>query len=146
MPTKSDLISSARSFIGAPYKASGAQACGMNCIGAFVLWLRKAGLTELADEAEPYVNYARPLSAGDMLRRLQASKHLKLVRPKRLIVGNMILIRFGGDPQHVAIITESSPHTTVIHASRVIEKVVEQYIPSDWYVQAEFAFLGLEES
>lgn len=146
MPTRNDLVSASLLHEGEPYLASGAQVCGMNCLGAFVLWLREAGLTALADEAEPFVNYRRPIEPGDMLRRLYASKHLDLVRPKKLRAGNMILVKFGDEPQHVALITTSRPYTSVIHACGRVGKVLEQNMPPEWLISAEFRFLGLSDS
>ena len=146
MPTRNDLVSVSLLHKGELYLASGAQTCGMNCLGAFVLWLREAGLADLADEAEPFVNYRRPIVPGDMLRRLCASKHLGLVRPKKLQAGNMILIRFVDDPQHVALVTTSHPYTSVVHACGRVGEVLEQNIPPEWLISAEFRFLGLSDA
>ena len=112
---------------------------------AFILFV-VTGLTDLADEAEPFVNYRRPIEPGDMLRRLCDSKHLDIVRPKKFQAGNMILIKFDKDPQHVALITTSRPYTSVIHACGRVGKVLEQNIPPEWLVSAEFRFVGLSDS
>ncbi|KKK85747.1 hypothetical protein LCGC14_2770190, partial [marine sediment metagenome] len=83
---------------------------------------------------------------GDMLRRLCASKHLDLVRPKKLRAGNMLLIKFDNDPQHVALVTTSHPYTSVVHACSRVGRVLEQNIPPEWLISAEFRFLGLSDA
>ncbi len=142
MPTREALIKEALSWVGRPYKPSGAQENGANCLGCMVGILRNlGGLEDLVAEATPHVNYRRPVKSGELMRLLIASKHLVLIRPAKLEVGNLLLLRIQGEPQHLALLVEPR---IVIHADAQRGRVIHHGLPDDWVIAAEFRIKGIE--
>ena len=127
----------------APVRPSGSQRVGVNCLGLFVGIIRElGGFEEMVTEAESHVGFSTPTSTGDFLRKMKASKHLKLVRPTKLRPGNFVLLFTRDGPQHLAIVTEPG---VILHASSRKKKVVEHILPSAWQIAAEFEVVGLED-
>ncbi len=142
MLTKQALIQEAVKWIGRPYSAAGTQECGANCLGVFGGILRNlGGLENLVAEIEKHAKYARPVRSGDLFRCLIASKYLETIRPRKMEPGNFLLIRFSGEPQHMAIITEPG---IVLHASGLHKRVIRHGLPRDWKVVCEFKIVGLQ--
>ncbi len=142
MLTKQALVQEAVKWIGRPYSASGTQECGANCLGVFGGILRNlGGLEGLVAEIEKHAKYARPIHSGQLFRLLTTSKYLETIRPKRLETGNFLLIRFAGEPQHMAIITEPG---IVLHASGPHKRVIQHGLPRDWKIVCEFKIIGLQ--
>ncbi len=143
MPTRSELIKTAKTWLDVPVRPSGSQRVGVNCLGLFVGVLREVGgLEEMVEEAEKHVGFKAPITPGDFLREMKASSYLKPVRPTRLRPGNFILLFTRDGPQHLAFVTEIG---VILHASSRKKKVVEHLLPDDWRVAAEFEIVGLND-
>ncbi|KKK83441.1 hypothetical protein LCGC14_2793330 [marine sediment metagenome] len=136
MTTREAFIQEARSCIGLPFNPQGAQECGVHCLGIFVLICsRFPDLAGIVEEADPYIGYTKPFEPGVLMRRMVACKHLEIVRPPRLEVGNLLLIRFDGEPQHMVLIIE--PGIILNARGNPYNRVVDQGLPSDWPIALE---------
>ncbi len=141
MPTKQALIQEALKWIDRPYKASGTQECGANCLGVFGGILRNlGGLEGLVGEIEKHAKYAKPIRSGEFLKLLIESEYLETVSPRKMETSNFLLLRVGGEPQHMAIITEPG---IVLHASGTYGRVIRHGLPRFWKIVCEFKIVGL---
>jgi cell wall-associated NlpC family hydrolase len=133
-PARSDFIAAARTWEGRPYNASGAQACGANCLGLFVAIARgTGGLERLAAAAEPHVGHAKPPARSALLRALRV--HLDQVRPGDAKPGDLLLFNVSDEPRHLAILTEPN---VILHADALHGRVVQHRLPRDWHPVAAF--------
>ncbi len=138
-PTRSDFIAAARAWEGRPYNASGAQACGANCLGLFVAIARDtSGLERLVTAAEPHVGHAKPPTRYALLRALRA--YLDEVPPRDAAPGDLLLFSAGAEPRHLAILTEPN---MILHADALHGRVVQHRLPRDWRPVAAFRIQGL---
>ncbi len=143
MPTRTELIKQARTWIDVPAIASGAQRSGTSCLGLLIGVLRElGGFEDMVKEAEKHVGLKHPTSPGDLMRRMCNSHHLKVVRPPTLTPGNLVLFFTRDGPQHIALVTE--PHV-ILHAAQVKKKEVEHLVPEGWRIAAEFQLTGLDD-
>ena len=134
MPARSEFIAEARRWIGRPVAPVGAQAQGVNCLGLFVAIARDVGgLERLVAVAEPWCGHAKPPSAGALLRGMKA--HLWLLDRKAARPGDILIFRVGGEPQHLALITEPG---IVLHADAGKGRVVEHRIKPGWRIAGAF--------
>lgn len=141
MVTRADLIFQARTWIGVPALPSGAQRCGVSCLGLLIGIFRElGGFEELVAEIEKHSGTKRPEIPGALLKQLINNKHLRVLKVSILQPGNWAIFMTRDGPQHLALITEPM---IILHASQVKRKVVEHLIPSGWRVAREFEFVGL---
>ncbi len=142
MTTTKAVIEEALIWIGSPYKSSGAQECGANCLGVFGGILRNIGSLEgLVAEIEHHAKYAKPIRSGEFLRLLIASDYLETIRPLEYKVGDFLLMRVRDEPQHMALITEPG---IVLHASSLHGRVIRHGLPKNWRPSCEFRIVGLQ--
>lgn len=142
MTTKEAFLQEARNSIGLPFNSQGAQECGVHCLGVFINIGRKFDdLHALVEEFEPYVGFTRPFEPGVMLRMMVASKHLEVVRPPKLEVANLLLIRFANEPQHLVLIIEPG---IILHArGNPHNRVLDQGLPPEWSIALEVRIRAL---
>lgn len=143
MPTRTELITQARTWEGVPAIASGAQRVGCNCLGLHVGYLRElVGFEGIVEAATPHVGMKGPVTPRDLMKKLVESEHLKNIWPVKLHPGNLVLFYTSDGPQHLTLITEPG---VILHAAQYKKKVVEHLIPDGWRPAAEFEFMGIED-
>jgi NlpC/P60 family putative phage cell wall peptidase len=147
MPNRSDLIREARSWLGTPWRDSGAiKGVGCNCLGFLIGVARNCGLSDLGDLYKPYEGFAMPPDPLAMVRGIREHMvKIKIARP-----GDVLLFDLGAGPRHVALLTEPG---MIIHAHQTKGKVVEQGLAglqrqtwgggSNWYPRGVYAFPGV---
>lgn len=116
------IVAAARACLGTPFLHQGRRpGLGLDCAGLVVHALRGAG-RDVPDVA----GYSR-LPHGGLLR--QACDSAGLVRVARdPRPGDVLLMRFGREPQHLAIATDCG----MIHAYERAGRVVEHRISPVW--------------
>ncbi len=143
MPTRTALISQARTWIDVPAIASGSQRGGVSCLGLPIGILRELGGFEMmVQEGEKHVGFKSPKAPGELLRNLTNSKYLRLIRPSQITPGNWLLLFTSDGPQHLALVTEPG---IILHAAQAKKKVVEHLIPDGWRVASEFEIVGIKD-
>jgi cell wall-associated NlpC family hydrolase len=144
MPTRTDLIKVARTWIDTPTRPSGSERCGVNCFGLFIGILRElGGFEDAIKEAQQHLGFKVPEKRSSLLHQLSNSKYLKMTpRPFKLDPGNILLLFTRGGPQHIALVTEPG---IILHAAQSKKKVIEHRIPDGWRVAAEFELVGLSD-
>lgn len=127
------VIAAARSFIGCPWRHQGRTERGMDCIGMVSLAFRKAGITPPGDR----IDYGRRphnkrLSAG-------LTDHFgEPVSDGSLMAGDVVTMRWSGEENHVALVTDHPHGLGVIHCYAFAPggarggRVIEHRLSNDW--------------
>ena len=121
-----DVVSEARSWIGTPFKHQGrTKGVGVDCIGLVYGVAESLGLTpdELPQE---YIGYSRMPEQGRLREALD--KYMDRISLSRAEPGDVLLMTFARDPQHVAITTGN----TIIHAYSLVKKCTEHSLSPKW--------------
>ena len=116
--TPAAFIAAARSYVGAPFHHQGRTRHGVDCIGLVVCAARDAGLA-LVDRTD-YPRDPNGLLPVELARQFAAVESAQ--------AGDILLMRFRGEPQHVAILAG----TTLIHGYASIGRVVEHGLDAKW--------------
>jgi cell wall-associated NlpC family hydrolase len=120
--TANDIISAARECVGTPFHHQGRIAgVGMDCAGLIVHVAAKFGMASI----EP-AGYGRSPCNGMM--EAAADTQPYLMRVTDMQAGDVLMMRFTGEPQHVGIYTGN----TLIHAYESVGKVVEHRMDDKW--------------
>ena len=118
------ILRLARETIGTPFRHQGrTSGNGIDCVGVAAHVAAGLGL--------PYIDqagYARQPSAGQLEAALDAQPCLVRIKVGLAAAGDVLLMRFSGDPQHVAIFSGE----TLIHAFEKSGKVVEHEMNEYW--------------
>jgi len=137
LASRDQIVAVARRYLGTRFKHQGrVPGQALDCAGVVVCAARELGLGfyDVAD-------YPR-LPQGDALRRHLLSAGLAPIAPHRARPGDVLLMRFERDPQHLALMTDRG----IIHAHLRLRGVVEHRL-DDWWqgkIIAAFQFPGVE--
>lgn len=124
MTTPDDLIAAARACLGTPFIHQGRQpGVGLDCGGLLVVALRAVGI-EPVDMAV----YDRRPHGGIMERLLDAQPCLTRVQVAERRPADVLVMRFGSDPQHLALLAGES----ILHAWEAAGRVVEHRLDNRW--------------
>lgn len=117
-----NMIEAARSYVGTPFRHQGRiPGKGLDCVGLLVCAAKQAGV-DVIDEA----GYSMTPSA-DLLRKAVERNNVTLVSEPQ--PGDVLVMRFGQEPQHLALYTERD---TIIHAYLDVGKVCEHRYADVW--------------
>ena len=122
MTTRAAIVAEARSFIGTPFLHQGRmKGVGVDCIGLVIEVARKLGMVAPDFDVN---GYGREPD-GTLLDQL--AQHLSRTSEAEMKPGDVVVVRFAGDPQHVGIV---SPYLyegrrAIVHASSTIGGVIE---------------------
>lgn len=116
--TPADFVAAARSYVGVPFRHQGRTRHGVDCIGLVVCAARDIGLA-LADRTD------YPRDPNGLLPLEMARQFAPVESPQ---AGDILLMRFRGEPQHVAIMAGA----TLIHGYASIGRVVEHGLDAKW--------------
>lgn len=119
--TADEIITAARAVIGVPFRHQGRSLSGLDCAGLIVHVARSFGLECIDGEA-----YSRHPSGGMLEATLDSQPCLVRVSEKQ--PGDVLLMRFAKDPQHLGIFTGD----TLIHSYEKVGKVCEHRIDEAW--------------
>lgn len=116
MTLAEQIVTTARGAIGTPFRHQGRGDNGLDCAGLIVRCAEQAGL-EYVDQAD----YPRRPTGNRLESALDAQPCLSPIPVADALAGDVLLIRFMGDPQHLAI----HAGMTMIHAWEQAGKVCE---------------------
>jgi NlpC/P60 family putative phage cell wall peptidase len=126
--TPETLVTTAREWLGTPHRHQASiKYVGSDCIGFLAEVALETGLITPQLRAEFPSDYSRQASAGE-LRRL-TSRHLCLVPYDARAPGDIVLMRFAIEPQHLGMLTARDPDY-IIHCAEA--GVVEHRLDSVW--------------
>ena len=122
MPTKIEIVSEAKSWIGTPFKHQGRiKGIGVDCVGLIVGVAHAFQLTQF-----DYTNYSHTPD-GFLMQQLLA-KHLEVIPIQEAKAGDIVLMRFEAQPQHLAILSDYG----MIHAYAQVRRCVEHRLDQLW--------------
>ena len=126
MITPDEILSEARSWIGTPFKHQcRTKGVASDCIGLLYGVAENLGLAP--DEIpKDYIGY-RPFPDNKKLET-NLRFYMKPVRMSQIQPGDVLMMSFTGDPQHVAFYTGS----TIIHALSTVGKCTEHSLSKKW--------------
>lgn len=141
MTTRGQVVAEARTWIGTPFVHQGRlKGVGVDCVGVVIGVAHALGISDFDIVSYPM------LPDSQMMGRILA-EHLDPVSSKSLLPGDILWLRFMGEPQHVAIITGLSP-LTVVHsfAGARTPRCLEQPLDGLWWrrVAGCYRYRGLE--
>ena len=122
--TADDVISAARECLGTPFLHQGRlKGVGLDCAGLGVIVAQSIGAKHRDLKA-----YGRDPYKGLLKETLDNQQGLKRVKRDSMLPGDLLLLRFGRQPQHLAIYTG----TTIIHAYETVGMVCEHSLDERW--------------
>ena len=141
--TGADIIAAARAEIGTPFRHQGRiPGKALDCAGLLIVVAAAVGL-DYIDQAD----YSRRPSGGLLESALYAQPCLDRVTDLR--PGAVLLMRFAGDPQHLAIyagFSETYEDAGIVHALLQARKVCEHRLTDEWRrrIVRVYRFVGVE--
>lgn len=117
--TREELLAEARTWIGVPWVHQGRNRFGVDCIGLLLVVGWKLGLSDY-----DVTGYGRVPNGDFMLR--ECARLLVPTAAER--PGDVLLMRFKREPQHLAFVTDRG----MLHAYAGAGRVVETTMPRQW--------------
>lgn len=127
MIARETFLAEARSWLGVRWLHQGRSRLGVDCIGLLLVTCWALELTDY-----DVTGYGRAPNA-DFMRRECDRLMVRTADPQP---GDVYLMRFGIEPQHIAIVTERG----ILHARAASRKVVETTLPDAWRHQVVAAY------
>ena len=123
--TPDDIIAAARACLGTPFRHQGRlPGVGLDCAGVAVEVARALGCAPL-----DVSGYGRTPAAGQLEAVLDAQPDLERVDREDRQPGDILLLRFTGEPQHLAILTDEG---TMIHSYEAVGTCCEHRLSAVW--------------
>jgi len=143
MATRKQILDEARTWIGTPYHHQGRlKGVGVDCAGLIVMVGKELGLSSF--DVEGYSSSPDPVAMSKYLH-----DNLDRVHVDDMQVGDVLWLKVEVDPQHLAIVTATSPRTMMIHSFSMIgvRKTVEHGLGDYWTkrVIGCFRYRGVDE-
>jgi cell wall-associated NlpC family hydrolase len=136
--TVDDLLNHARQCLGTPFRHQGRLvAFGLDCAGVVIHVARQIGAGPI-----DVAGYGRHPANGELERTLDAQPCLERVALSDRAAGDVLLMRFASDPQHLAICTGEG----IIHAYESVGLCCEHRLSSLWAARIVrvYRFRGIE--
>ena len=121
MITPDALIQEARTWVGVPFLHQGRSREGVDCVGLVIVVGRALGILPRDFERTAY---GRVPHAGKLLQEIAAH----CVSTATACPGSLLVLRWQGDPHHIAICTGAN----LIHANARVGRVVEHGYRHPW--------------
>ena len=123
---RADILSAARSVLGVPFRHQGRSLRGLDCVGLLLYVADRLGV-EYVDVS----GYSRRPGGG--LLEATFEEHIDNGILLRVAIsdmqpGDFLMMRFGNDPQHLAIFTGEN----IIHSYQNAGKVCEHILDDKW--------------
>lgn len=136
--TAAEIIAAARACVGTPFRHQGRQlGVGIDCAGVAVHVASALGCAVI-DQA----GYGRQPANGMLEAMLDAQACLQRVTDDAAQPGDVLLMRFTGEPQHLAILAGE----TMIHAWEATGRCCEHAVDVKWRARIVrvYRFVGVE--
>ncbi len=136
--TVDDILNHARQCLGTPFKHQGRLiAFGLDCAGVVIHVARQIGAGHIDTSG-----YGRTPANGQLERTLDAQPCLERVSLANRAAGDVLLMRFASEPQHLAICAGE----TIIHAYEAAGLCCEHRLSSMWAARIVrvYRFIGVE--
>lgn len=122
MLTKTAIVEEAKTWMGTPFKHQGRiKGLGVDCVGLIIGVAHTFQLTDF-----DYTHYTHQPD-GFLMRQL-LDQHLQSISIQAAKAGDIVLMRFETQPQHVGILS----HYGIIHAYAQVRRCVEHRLDAVW--------------
>lgn len=122
--TGHDIVLAARSQLDTPFMHQGRlPGMALDCAGLIVVVAKLLNIP-IDDQA----GYSRTPAHGLLEAAIHKQPAIQFVRLSEIAAGDILLMRFSGEPQHLAIFTGE----TIIHAYERVGKVAEHRLDMAW--------------
>ena len=123
------ILTAARQCLGTPFRHQGRRVgVGLDCAGVAV-----HVATQLGHEVIDLPAYGRTPAHGQLEALLEAQPCLRLIDDlpcgAKARPGDLLLMRFASDPQHLAILTDQQ---TIVHAYESVGACCEHRLSPTW--------------
>ena len=112
-------------MLGVPFHHQGRSDAGVDCIGLVMVAANRAG-----QQIENVTGYPMVPRNGLFMRHLL--QHCDAVDADSVMPGDICMFAFDSEPQHIAIVTNTSPEIRIIHSYAQVGAVVETGIGGIW--------------
>jgi len=140
--TGADVVACARTYLGVRWRHQGAsKAVAVDCIGLIGCVASECGLSDawLSPASDRFKGYGRNPDPAQTYRA--CAEFLTPVTPWRSArPGDVLLMRFGKEPQHFAIVTATEPEFHIIHSYAMARRVVEHRLDDKWAARVVCAY------
>lgn len=133
MITGEDIALAARGWVGTPFRHQGRGPGGIDCIGLVARVARDLALVDgdVIDAIERrHSGYGTEPSGGRLQRLLD--DYMLPVAPADRQIGDVALMRFVREPQHVAILDRDGGRWLIIHAYQRVGACVRHGLDRAW--------------
>lgn len=133
-----DILAAARQCLGTPFRHQGRLiSFGLDCAGVAIHVARQIGAGVIDIDG-----YSRTPSGGQLEQSLDSQPCLERVMVNNRQAGDLLLMRFASDPQHLAICAGD----TIIHAYEAAGICCEHRLSSMWAARIVrvYRFRGIE--
>lgn len=122
--TADDIIAAARQCLGTPFRHQGRLlGFGLDCAGVAIHVARQIGVGHL-----DVSGYGRTPAGGQLEQSLDSQPCLSRIAIGERCPGDLLLMRFASDPQHLAILAGD----TIVHAYETVGQCCEHRLSSMW--------------
>lgn len=133
MVTRTQIVEKAREYLGTPFRHQGrAKGRGVDCAGLLICVARDLGVRDPAWDVSHYGH----LPNGGQLQDHMA-RNMQAIALSDSDAGDVLLMSFGNEPQHIAIKTSKD---YIIHSYAQVRKVVEHRVDQQWSSRIVGAF------
>jgi cell wall-associated NlpC family hydrolase len=132
MITRQEIINAARNYLGVRYKHQGRTRFGLDCLGLVVRVAHDLSLSN-----EDSTDYGSVPDGKRLMREMDARLDITMnAKP-----GDVLLMRFDKNPQHLAIMTDKG----IIHSYAQVRGVVEHRLDDEWAkrIVRSYSFRGI---
>lgn len=151
MPSRSDIIREARSWIGVPFRHQGRNRRGVDCIGHVLLVMNALGM-ELDDQAREALErpkYGLRPNGHQLVRACEANG--EAVPNGEHLPGDVVIMAWHKFPMHIGFLgdlygdVKSEGPMSLIHSYSDMGKVAEHTFSREWSrrVRATFRLKGV---
>lgn len=137
--TQDEIVTAARSCLGTPFRHQGRLVgVALDCAGLVVHVARTVGV-----ESTDLVGYGPGPLNGALEAHMNAQECLERVSKSDMQSGDILLMRFTKEPQHLAICTGEN----MVHAYADVGRCVEHRIDNRWNsrIVMIYRFVGVTE-
>lgn len=135
--TKDDVVKAARAHIGTPFMHQGRlPGIALDCAGLVVAVAKELGIQHV-----DVTGYGRR-PTGELRTVMAAQRSIKSVPIVERQAGDILVMRFAKEPQHLAICAGA----TIIHSYETVKKCCEHDLTPEWEkrITEVWRFVGVE--
>lgn len=134
---REEIVAAARSYLGVRFHHQGRNRAGLDCGGLLACVMRDVGLSTAGD----FAGYSLSPSTASIRAALEKSAAVP-VPVRSYGPGDVLLMCFDVEPQHIAIATDAG----IIHSYLMARRVVEHGLDERWRgrILAAYSLPGVE--